>query len=132
MSVIRETGRTMTDKRKWWLETLPPDVAEWRSGEAWVPAADVYRTPDGWLVKLDLAGVAPRDVQIASRGNALRVAGVRRDLQACRGLASYSLEINYHRFEREIRLPVSVESCVIEVESQDGMLLVWLRSRPHE
>src|SRR5919205_684335 len=33
----------------------------------WRPRADVYRTPDGWLVKLELAGVRPdEDVTIGA------------------------------------------------------------------
>src|SRR5262249_44515665 len=35
--------------------------------ETWQPRADVYRMPDGWLVKLELAGVRPDDVQLATR-----------------------------------------------------------------
>ena len=28
--------------------------------ETWQPRADIYRMPDGWLVKLELAGVSSR------------------------------------------------------------------------
>ena len=31
----------------------------------WRPAADVYRVRDGWLVKFDLAGVRPEDVEVS-------------------------------------------------------------------
>ena len=36
-----------------------------RSSEAcWRPAADIYRTRTGWLIKYDLAGVRPEDIEI--------------------------------------------------------------------
>ena len=34
------------------------------SGRLWNPAADVYRTRDGWTVKIDLAGVRPDEIEI--------------------------------------------------------------------
>ena len=45
------------------------------SGRLWYPAADVYETPDGWLVKVDLAGVSAEDVEIGNHGNVLQIAG---------------------------------------------------------
>jgi HSP20 family protein len=35
-------------------------------GRLWYPSADVYRTRDGWIVKVELAGV--RADEIAPRG----------------------------------------------------------------
>jgi hypothetical protein len=32
--------------------------------QGWLPCADVYRSPGGWLIKLDLAGVRQGDVCI--------------------------------------------------------------------
>ena len=34
------------------------------SGRLWNPAADVYRSPEGWIVKVDLAGVCMEDDRI--------------------------------------------------------------------
>ncbi|HLR04360.1 MAG TPA: hypothetical protein VK117_01010, partial [Pyrinomonadaceae bacterium] len=49
------------------------------SGRLWNPAADVYRTHDGWIVKVDLAGIQTADVEVAIDGPLLRVSGLRRD-----------------------------------------------------
>ena len=38
------------------------------SGRLWCPAADVYRTNDGWIVKVDLAGIRPADIEITIDG----------------------------------------------------------------
>ena len=49
-------------------------------GEAcWQPSADIYRTPEGWLVKFDLAGVRPEDIIVAVQNSHLIVRGTRRD-----------------------------------------------------
>jgi HSP20 family protein len=76
----------------------------WRAGNnfrrMWCPAADVYRTPDGWLVKLDLAGVGSDDIEITIEEQTLRVAGIRRDSIYEEGLTYHQLEITYSRFEK--------------------------------
>ena len=37
------------------------------SGKLWYPAADVYDTSDGWIVKVELAGVSAEDLEIEIR-----------------------------------------------------------------
>ncbi len=96
-------------------------------GACWRPAVDVYRDRDGWLVKFDLAGVAPRDIEVRVRGRFLTVAGVRRDLTVQEGRQAYLMEIAYSRFERSVELPVDLEELEIGSESRDGMLLVSIQ-----
>lgn len=95
----------------------------------WRPAADIYRTPDRWLVKLDLAGVNPEEIQLALEGRRLTIAGSRRDALVQEGLTSYSLEINYNQFERTIELPFEPQETDVRTEYRDGMLMVWLREK---
>jgi hypothetical protein len=38
------------------------------SGRLWYPSADVYQTPEGWLVKVELAGVSAEDLEIDIQG----------------------------------------------------------------
>jgi HSP20 family protein len=90
----------------------------------WRPATDVYRAPDGWLVKFELAGVEPEDIELSIRGRALRVRGRRRDcclLPECRQM---HMEIAYSRFERQVELPGELDAARIETEFRHGMLLV--------
>src|SRR5205823_4518883 len=72
---------------------------------AWCPAADLYRTPSGWLVKLDLAGVRPEDVRVQAQGRRLTVSGCRRDCTLTEGTSHYHMEISYSRFQRSFDLP---------------------------
>jgi HSP20 family protein len=93
----------------------------------WRPATDVYRTQEGWLVKYELAGVAPEDVELTARGRALRIRGRRRDFCLEPGCRQLHMEIAYSRFERQVELPGDLQSCAIETEFRDGMLLVRIR-----
>ena len=58
--------------------------------EVWEPRADVYRTSEGWLVKLELAGVRLDEIRLATEDHRLIVQGTRRD-EHCRAGDGLSL-----------------------------------------
>ncbi len=93
---------------------------------AWRPAVDVYRTPKGWLLKFDLAGVRPEDVSLKVEGCRVTIAGVRRDLMTEEGCHYYRMEITYNHFERGVDLPCEVEPASVATDYRNGMLLVYL------
>jgi HSP20 family protein len=100
-------------------------IAEGASGDtAWHPRVDIYQTRDGWLVKLELAGVRAEDIAIGARGSRLTISGTRRDRMVEEGWSCYTMEIAYSRFERSISLPCNLEAARIAVEGTEGMLLV--------
>jgi HSP20 family protein len=90
----------------------------------WHPRADIYHTRDGWLVKLELAGVRAEDLTIRARGSRLTVSGTRRDRMVEAGWSCYAMEIAYSRFERSFNLPCDLEAARIAVRGAEGMLLV--------
>ena len=83
------------------------------SGRLWCPAADVYRSKDGWIVMVD--------------GDLLRISGSRRDATCGEGISHYQLEITYSRFEKMIRFPRSIEQASIDQDYRDGLLILQLR-----
>lgn len=96
------------------------------SGRLWCPAADVYRTRDGWIVKVDLAGVCADDLQITMHGPILELKGLRRDSSYGEGVSYQQLEITYSRFEKRIEFPCSIEKATLEQDYRDGLLVLRL------
>jgi HSP20 family protein len=94
----------------------------------WRPAADVYRTHDGWIVKLDLAGVNAEDLEIKIAGSSLRISGCRRDTVYGEGISYQQLEITYSRFERTFHFPCSIEGAHLARAYRDGLLILHLKS----
>lgn len=90
----------------------------------WCPPADIFRTADGWLIKLDLAGVSPDDIEVTIRGRRLTIRGMRRDLTIMECQQAYSMEISYDRFERSIELPVEMQKVELSQDYRDGMFLI--------
>jgi HSP20 family protein len=96
------------------------------SGRLWYPAADVYSTPDGWLVKVELAGVSAEDIEIEIQGNVLYVAGTRRDRSCAAGVSYHQMEITYSRFEKTLTFPASIAGARIEHNFDNGLLIIQL------
>jgi HSP20 family protein len=90
----------------------------------WQPSVDVYRACNSWLLKFDLAGVRPQDIELLLIGNILTIRGVRRDCMIEQGYSQYRMEIAYNRFERSIEIPGPLDSASVTTEHRDGMLLV--------
>jgi HSP20 family protein len=103
-------------------------VGEAGAQAPWRPAADVYRTPDGWAVKFELAGVRAEDIDLEVFGGRLRLAGVRRDCAPPGSRSVYQLEIAYSRFERVVELPCDLARAEVTTDYRDGMLLVRIRT----
>jgi len=97
----------------------------------WQPLLDIYELRDGWLLKLDLAGVRPDDVTITMIGRRVIVRGIRRDWCVEEGCHHYRMEISYSRFERAVELPDDPGPVAVQTESRDGMLLVRIRRNQH-
>jgi HSP20 family protein len=97
------------------------------SGRLWYPAADVYQTADGWIVKVELAGVAAEDVEIDIQGNILYVAGCRKDKSCAVGVSFQQMEITYSRFEKTLKFPASIEGATIDHMFENGLLIIRLK-----
>ena len=98
------------------------------SGRLWNPSADVYRSSDGWIVKLDLAGVSSDDLEIELRGSLLTIRGCRRDTHYREGFVYHQMEITYSRFEKQIQFPAKIEGASIARDYNDGFFIIKLRS----
>jgi len=107
------------DRTDWMRRLFAPSAAL-----SWRPLADVYRTPHGWLVKCELAGVRPEDLTVSVRGSHLTLRGARRDCCLEEGCSHYRLEISYSQFERTIELPENLDRAHLTTEFRHGMLLV--------
>jgi HSP20 family protein len=98
------------------------------SGRLWNPSADVYRSPEGWIVKLDLAGVSSDDLQIELHDSLLTIRGCRRDTHYCEGFVYHQMEITYSRFEKQIQFPANIEGATVVHDYNDGFFIIKLRS----
>lgn len=94
------------------------------SGRLWNPAADVYQANEGWIVKVDLAGICSDELEIEIRGRLLSVRGCRRDTHYREGFVFHQMEITYSRFEKTIEFPSTIEGATLRHDYRDGFLII--------
>jgi HSP20 family protein len=98
------------------------------------PAVDVYYTadPPRAVVRADLAGIAPSEIDLQIRGRELVLAGNRRPEEGQERVYQ-QLEIEHGPFRRVVALGVDVDSEAATASYEDGMLTVELPiARPSE
>jgi HSP20 family protein len=110
------------------IHSLLPAAATLAEHAAWQPPADIYRTRDGWLVKVDLAGVKPEDVKLSAGGSQLRIRGLRSDWCVADECRCYHMEIAYSTFDRVLTMPCDLDQAQISAEHKEGMLLVRIQT----
>jgi HSP20 family protein len=91
------------------------------------PRVDVYYCgdPPKAIVKADLAGVSPSDVNLEVRGRTLILSGERKARET-EGRVYQQVEIEHGRFVREISLGADVEAEQAQASYEDGILRVEL------
>ena len=90
----------------------------------WRPPTDVYETDEAVIVKVEIAGMNPEDIQISFVDRVLTVRGSRRDTDA--KLSYHCLEIPYGEFDSEVVLPGLYDEDAIEARYESGFLRIVL------
>ena len=89
---------------------------------AWVPATDILAQGDDLVIRVELAGVDPDDVDLSFSHGVLTVSGTRR---ADSEDAEYLIRERYlGAFRRAITLPEGTEADQISAEFDDGLVEV--------
>lgn len=115
----------MMSRKRVFIERISSEYRR-PSGPLWQPAVDIYKCPQGWKIKFDLAGVKPDDVEVKIINDKLVVRGVRRDTVITEGWSYHQLEITYSRFERVLKIPCDLSRIEIHCESLDGWFILHL------
>ena len=103
-------------------ETLGDDLDETGLGaNAWAPAADVYDKGEGYVIELELPGLAREDVNIHVKGRELVVRGERHPLGG-KSATFHRLERRYGPFLRVFRFEVEIDPDGVKAEITGGLL----------
>jgi HSP20 family protein len=97
---------------------------------AFRPNADVYfdKRQKAVVVKLDLSGVDPAQVNLEVEDSVLRISGMRSD-QRHPDAVYQQMEIPYGRFERMVMLPPEVDATKARADYSSGFLEIVLPIR---
>jgi HSP20 family protein len=96
-----------------------------RFGE-WSPQLDVTDTKEALVVKAEVPGIDPKEIDLTLQGDVLTIKGEKKGEKDEKDERHYRAERSYGAFARAIRLPVPVEAGKVSATFKNGVLTVNL------
>jgi HSP20 family protein len=101
------------------------------SSGSWMPLADVYETPDGFVVQVELPGLRSEDVEVQVDADGLVLRGERRTASPARPDAFHRMERSYGAFVRSFRFTAEVDPARVTAVFRDGLLRLEVPKAHH-
>jgi len=95
-----------------------------RGQSYWAPQMEVFQRGNEMVVRADLPGLSPDDVQIEAEDGVLTISGERRQTNEDRQEGFYRSERSYGTFSRSIALPDGVDEEQVNARYEHGVLEV--------
>ena len=102
---------------------------DWALGGSWAPAVDIYEKDGNIVLKAELPGVDPKDVDVRVENNLLTLRGERKFDNEVKRDSYHRVERAYGAFSRSFTLPNVVDTGNIKAEYRDGVLHMTLPKR---
>jgi HSP20 family protein len=99
-------------------------LGDGQGGSVWSPPVDVFDTKDAIVLKAELPGLGPDDIDIEVDDNVLTIRGERKFEETVEEGRYYRLERAYGSFARSLTLPQGVKSEEISANFEGGVLEV--------
>ncbi len=102
---------------------------DWALGGSWAPAVDIYEKEGNIVLKAELPGIDPSDVDIRVENDVLTLRGERKLDEEVKKESYHRVERSYGSFTRSFTLPNVVDTQNIKAEFKDGVVRVTLPKR---
>ena len=119
-TIIRRSFSTLMETRREILQAIHWQVRS----SVWSPPTDVYEIEDGYVVKVEIAGMREDNFEVAIENNILMISGHRPDFPERR--AYQQMEIQFGKFEIAVGLPDPVDMENARAQYEDGFLTINL------
>jgi HSP20 family protein len=97
---------------------------DWSFGGTWAPSVDIYEHEGQIVLKAELPGIDPEDVDIRVENNVLTLRGERKLDSEIKREDYHRVERAYGKFSRSFTLPNVVDTDKIKAEYNHGVLKV--------
>jgi len=94
------------------------------------PAMDVAENENAYMIRIDLPGMKPEDVNIELEGDLLTISGEMGDTVEKEGDRYHYRERHYGSFKRSLRLPNIIDTEQADAKFENGVLTLTLPKRP--
>ena len=103
----------------WWTSPFEGNV---------VPAIESFVREENLVVRADLPGIHPKNVELEVDGNRLTIKGERKAVKEGKEGEPHYREVSYGRFERSLALPDGVDADSVKATYHDGVLEVTMKA----
>lgn len=107
-------------------DTVNRLFAEGGSARPWSPAVDVFETENEVILKADIPGVDPKDVDVRMENGTLALKGERKFSNEKKEKGYHRVERGYGSFTRYFTLPDTVDGEKVSASYKDGVITVAL------
>lgn len=108
-------------------ETFGRFLGEGEPGaRTWAPAVDIFETDQNLVLKAELPGFDPKDVEVRIEDGTLYLKGERKFQSETKQQNYHRIERSYGTFSRTFTLPNSVNSDNAKAEYKDGVLTLTM------
>lgn len=87
-------------------------------------AIDMYQKNDNVIVKMDVPGIQPADIQVEIEDGQLHIFGERKAQEEVKDANYYYKETEYGRFDRLVSLPKDIHQAGMTYNIVNGILTV--------
>ncbi len=102
------------------------ELEEMAMTPGWLPAVESFTKEGMHVVRLDLPGVDPKDIDISVVDDSLIIKGERKKSEEAKEKGYHYKETAYGRFERRLALPKGVDGDKIKANHKNGVLEVLI------
>jgi HSP20 family protein len=96
------------------------------SEAAWMPAVELADAGDNFVLKAQLPGIDPKDIDVQVTREAISISGERRYENTEEKPGYVRSEFRYGKFHRVLTLPAQIQNDSVQAEYKDGILTLTL------
>ncbi len=111
--------------RLWESVSERPGRGGGEEGE-WLPALDISETKDDYVIKAEIPGIDPKDIDISLSDGMLTIKGQKKQEKEEKEQNYHLIERSYGSFLRSIPLGGEIQSDKIKAEYKNGILKIVL------
>ncbi len=126
LAPFKEFERVRREMDRLWDSFLEGGLRK-RGGEGeWLPSLDVAETKNELVVKAEVPGMDPKDIDISLSDGVLTIRGEKRQEKEEKEADYHVVERSYGSFMRSVQLPTEVQSDKISASYKNGILRITL------
>lgn len=95
----------------------------------WMPSVDIKDEADKFVIKADIPGVDPKDIEVSMENGLLTIKGERSTEDKDESNGYRRVECSYGSFYRRFSLPDTADSEHISAKGKDGVLEITVGKR---